>query len=48
MAATKKLNKKTLSGSLGPIEHVGKKTTQGNGSRSKPKKNRKKYKGQGK
>lgn len=47
MAATKKLNKKTLTGSLGPVESVGKKTTQGNGLRSKPKKGKKKYRGQG-
>lgn len=39
--------KKTLSGNNRPMERIGKKTTQGAGLRSKPRKGRKQYRGQG-
>lgn len=39
--------KKTLSGNNRPLERIGKKTTQGNGLRSRPKRGRKRYRGQG-
>lgn len=40
--------KKTLTGNKSPVEKMGKKTTQGNGLRSRPKKGKKPYRGQGK
>lgn len=40
-------NKKTLSGNTVQIPHIGKKTRQGAGARSKPKLGRKAYRGQG-
>jgi len=39
--------KKTISGNNKPMERIGKKTTQGAGLRSKPKRGKKKYRGQG-
>jgi hypothetical protein len=39
--------KKSLTGNNRPMERIGKKTTQGAGLRSRPKRGRKKYKGQG-
>lgn len=39
--------KKSLSGNKGPVERMGKKTTQGSGLRSRPKKGKKAYRGQG-
>jgi hypothetical protein len=41
------IGKKSLTGNTGPKERVGKKTTQGSGQRSKPKKGKKPYRGQG-
>lgn len=40
-------NKKTLSGATIQIPRVGKKTHQGNGGRSRPRKGHKAYRGQG-
>jgi hypothetical protein len=39
--------KKTLSGNNRPLERMGKKTTQGAGLRSRPKRGQKRYRGQG-
>lgn len=39
--------KKTMTGNNKPMERIGKKTTQGNGLRSRPAKGKKKYRGQG-
>jgi hypothetical protein len=39
--------RKTISGNNKPMERIGKKTTQGDGLRSRPKNNKKKYRGQG-
>jgi len=43
-----KVKKTTLSGAIITINSLGHKTAQGNGKRSKPRKGKKLYKGQGK
>jgi hypothetical protein len=39
--------KRIISGNNKPMERIGKKTTQGAGLRSKPKRGKKRYRGQG-
>lgn len=39
--------KKTLTGNNRPMERIGKITRQGNGLRSRPKRGKKRYRGQG-